>query len=63
LEINNKDQNVNELKGDVISVNNHNSYVNAQQKLVAVIGLTDVVVVETKDAILVTKVLAKVITL
>jgi mannose-1-phosphate guanylyltransferase len=47
----------------VISVNNHNSYVNAQQKLVAVIGLTDVVVVETKDAILVTKVLPKVITL
>jgi mannose-1-phosphate guanylyltransferase len=54
-EIDNKDQNGNVFKGDVISVNSHNSYVNAQEKLVAIIGLTDVVVVETKDAILVSK--------
>ncbi|MFT6208762.1 MAG: mannose-1-phosphate guanylyltransferase, partial [Colwellia sp.] len=54
-EIDNKDENGNVFKGDVISVNSHNSYVNAQEKLVAVIGLTDVVVVETKDAILVSK--------
>jgi mannose-1-phosphate guanylyltransferase len=54
-DIDNKDENGNVFKGDVISVNSHNSYVNAQQKLVAIIGLTDVVVVETKDAILVSK--------
>ena len=54
-EIEDKDDNGNVLKGDVISVNSTNSYVNAEEKLVAVIGLEDVVVVETKDAILVSK--------
>ena len=54
-EIEDKDENGNAFKGDVISVNSTNSYVNAEEKLVAVIGLDDVVVVETKDAILVSK--------
>ena len=54
-EIEEKDENGNAFKGDVISVNSTNSYVNAEEKLVAVIGLDDVVVVETKDAILVSK--------
>lgn len=45
----------NVFKGDVLNVNTSNSYVNAQEKLVAVVGLDDVVVVETKDAILVSK--------
>jgi mannose-1-phosphate guanylyltransferase len=54
-EIDEKDENGNVFKGDVISIDSSNSYVNAQEKLVAIIGLTDVVVVETKDAILVSK--------
>ncbi len=54
-EIEDKDENGNAFKGDVISKNSTNSYVNAEEKLVAVIGLDDVVVVETKDAILVSE--------
>ena len=54
-EIENKDASGNVCRGDVISIDTSNSYINAQEKLVAVIGLADVVVVETKDAILVSK--------
>ena len=54
-DIEDKDDNGNALKGDVIAVNSTNSYVNAEERLVALIGLDDVVVVETKDAILVAK--------
>ena len=54
-EIEDKDQNGNVFKGDVINIDTSNSYINAQEKLVAVVGLDDVVVVETKDAILVSK--------
>jgi len=54
-DIEDKDNNNNALKGDVIAFNTSNSYVNAQEKLVAVIGVDDLVVVETKDAILVSK--------
>jgi mannose-1-phosphate guanylyltransferase len=54
-EIENKDESGNAFKGDVIGIDTTNSYINAQDKLVAVIGLDDVVVVETKDAILVSK--------
>jgi mannose-1-phosphate guanylyltransferase len=54
-EIEKKDTNGNVCRGDVINIDTSNSYINAQEKLVAVIGLDDVVVVETKDAILVSK--------
>jgi mannose-1-phosphate guanylyltransferase len=54
-EIENKDESGNVFKGDVIAIDTTNSYINSQDKLVAVIGLDDVVVVETKDAILVSK--------
>jgi len=54
-EIENKDASGNVFRGDVINIDTSNSYINAQEKLVAVIGLDDVVVVETKDAILVSK--------
>jgi mannose-1-phosphate guanylyltransferase / mannose-6-phosphate isomerase len=39
--------------GDVIAVGTHNSYLRAEHKLLAVVGLDNVVVVETKDAVLV----------
>ena len=54
-EIESKDDNGNAFRGDVINVDSSNSYVNAQEKLVALVGLDDVVVVETKDAVLVAK--------
>tara|TARA_B110000208_G_scaffold50275_1_gene66235 strand:- start:606 stop:2090 length:1485 start_codon:yes stop_codon:yes gene_type:complete len=54
-EIEKKDEQNNALVGDVIAIDTSNSYVNAQHKLVATIGVNDIVVVETKDAILVAK--------
>ncbi|WP_338455032.1 mannose-1-phosphate guanylyltransferase/mannose-6-phosphate isomerase [uncultured Alteromonas sp.] len=48
-----KDQNGNVSVGDTILENTKNSYVNAEQRLVSVIGLEDVIVVETKDAVMV----------
>lgn len=48
-----KDEHGNVCVGDTILENTTGSYVNAEQRLVSVIGLTDVVVVETKDAVMV----------
>lgn len=49
----NKDANGNACIGDVMLEGVNNSYINAEQRLISVIGLDDVVVVETKDAVLV----------
>jgi mannose-1-phosphate guanylyltransferase/mannose-6-phosphate isomerase len=43
----------NVLKGDVLAEDTHGSYVYSESRLVATVGLTDHVVVETKDAVLV----------
>lgn len=48
-----KDTNGNALQGDVFASDTRNSYMRADSRLVAVIGLDDVVVVETADAVLV----------
>jgi len=40
--------------GDVINIDGKNNYIHAGDKLVAVLGVDDVVVVNTKDAVLVT---------
>lgn len=48
-----KDLADNVLQGDVLAEDCHGVYVNAQSRLVAAIGLDDLVVVETKDAVLV----------
>jgi len=48
-----KDDNGNVCVGDTILENTKNSYINAEQRLVSVIGLEDVIVVETKDAVMV----------
>jgi mannose-1-phosphate guanylyltransferase len=50
-----KDNKGNAFKGDVMSIDTTNSFVYAQDKLVATIGLENIAVVETKDAILVSK--------
>jgi mannose-1-phosphate guanylyltransferase len=49
----NKDANNNVIIGDAILDGVHNRYINAEQRLISVVGLDDVVVVETKDAVLV----------
>jgi mannose-1-phosphate guanylyltransferase/mannose-6-phosphate isomerase len=47
------DGNGNVFKGDVLADDTHGSYVYAESRLVATVGLTNHVVVETKDAVLV----------
>ncbi|GLR72895.1 mannose-1-phosphate guanyltransferase [Agaribacter marinus] len=49
----NKDNADNAVSGDVILEGVSNSYVNAEERMVSVIGLDSVVVVETKDAVMV----------
>ncbi len=48
-----KDPNGNVCIGDVILEGVCNSYINAEERMISVIGLDDVVVVETKDAVMV----------
>jgi mannose-1-phosphate guanylyltransferase/mannose-6-phosphate isomerase len=53
LDVNPKDAAGNVLRGDVLAVDSHGSYVRAESRLVAVAGLDDCIVVETPDAVLV----------
>jgi mannose-1-phosphate guanylyltransferase/mannose-6-phosphate isomerase len=53
-EVSEKDQDENTLIGDVIVDGVHTSYVRAEHRLVSVVGLDDVVVVETADAVMIT---------
>ena len=48
-----KDNNGNVLIGDVLSYNTSNSYVNSNNHLVTTIGVKDLVIVETPDALLI----------
>jgi mannose-1-phosphate guanylyltransferase/mannose-6-phosphate isomerase len=52
-DVSEKDENNNVIKGDVISVNSANNYLHSSNKLIAAVGIDNLVVVETKDAILV----------
>lgn len=48
-----KDAHGNALSGDVLTVDSHNSFIHAEHKLVAAIGIHDLVIVETDDAVMV----------
>jgi len=48
-----KDDVGNAIKGDVLAIDTVNSYIHSSSKLVAVIGVEDLVVVETDDAVMV----------
>ncbi|BAN49547.1 mannose-1-phosphate guanylyltransferase/mannose-6-phosphate isomerase [Metapseudomonas resinovorans] len=52
-EVNAKDGDGNVLKGDVLSHDSHNCYVHGSSKLVTLLGMEDVVVVETRDAVMI----------
>jgi len=52
-DISKKDSNDNSTRGDVLMHNATNNYINAEQRLVAAVGVDNLVIVETKDAILV----------
>lgn len=48
-----KDEHNNAIFGDVIAINSHNNLIHNTDKLVATIGLDNIVIVDTKDALLV----------
>ena len=52
-EVSAKDDNKNAIKGDVIAVDSTNNYIYAENKLVSTVGVDNLVIIETKDAILV----------
>lgn len=52
-EVSQKDENGNSLRGDVITQDTHNSLIHAETRLVSALGLENVVVIETADAVLV----------
>ena len=52
-DISKKDENNNVLKGEVLVEDVHNTYVHSENRLVSVIGLDNVVVIETDDAVMV----------
>lgn len=52
-EIAEKDESLNVIKGDVLTVDSANNYIYAENKLVTTVGVDNLVIIETKDAILV----------
>ncbi|BCG08843.1 mannose-1-phosphate guanylyltransferase/mannose-6-phosphate isomerase [Buttiauxella agrestis] len=52
-EISNKDASGNAIRGDVITEDSTGSYLYSQHRLIGVVGVNDLVVIETKDAVLV----------
>lgn len=48
-----KDANNNVLNGDVLALDSHGTYIHSEDKLVAAIGVEDLIVISTKDAVLV----------
>jgi mannose-1-phosphate guanylyltransferase/mannose-6-phosphate isomerase len=54
-EISKKDENGNALRGNVIAVGCKNSLIRSEKRLVAAIGVEDLCVIETADAVLISK--------
>jgi len=54
-EVNEKDEQGNSIHGDVLLHDSHNNLVMSENKLVTAIGVDDLIIVETKDAIMVAK--------
>ncbi|MDN3679472.1 mannose-1-phosphate guanylyltransferase/mannose-6-phosphate isomerase [Vibrio tapetis subsp. quintayensis] len=52
-DVSEKDSQNNVHRGDVLAVKSSNNYIHAENKMIATIGIDNLVVVETKDAILV----------
>ena len=54
-EISSKDESGNALRGNVIAVDCRNSLIRAEKRLIAAIGVEDLCVIETADAVLISK--------
>ena len=52
-EIATADENGNVLEGDIVAVDTHNSLVRSHDKLIAVVGLDDMIIVDSADAMLI----------
>ena len=52
-DVHKKDDNGNAMRGDVILDSTSNSYIYAQNKLVTTVGVDNLVIIETKDAVLI----------
>jgi len=52
-EVTAKDDRGNAIRGDVLTVDTHDSFIHSENKLVAAIGIRDLVVVETDDAVMI----------
>lgn len=52
-EVSDKDDNSNVIRGDVLTDNSYRCYINSPERLVAAVGVEDLVIVDTKDALLV----------
>ena len=52
-EVTEKDAHFNAIRGDVLTVDTHNSFIHSENKLIAAIGVQDLVIVETDDAVMV----------
>ena len=51
--ISKKDESNNFVKGNVVAKNSHNCYLRSEKRLIAALGVKDLIVIETSDAILV----------
>lgn len=52
-DVSDKDEHNNVLEGDVLTIDSQYNYIHAENKLVATVGVDNLIIVETKDAILV----------
>lgn len=52
-DVSKKDDNGNVCEGDVLALNSHDSYIYSESSLVTTIGVRDLVIVQTKDAVLI----------
>ncbi|HBE7096497.1 TPA: mannose-1-phosphate guanylyltransferase/mannose-6-phosphate isomerase, partial [Escherichia coli] len=53
-DINQKDENGNVILGDALIEDSHNCYINSSDRLISAIGISNLAIVDTKDAILIT---------
>lgn len=52
-EVSDKDEDDNVIVGDIMTVDSHNNYIFAETGLVTTVGINDMIVVQTKDAVMV----------
>ena len=52
-DVSSKDENQNYTQGDVVTFDTKNSYIHAESKFMATVGVDNLVIIETKDAVLV----------